>query len=146
MTQLWILFVISSFVVLISAMPQQNGESNSTTVFIKVGFNLHSMFYFIDFICLSKPMCGIRNTKGIDISIFSSSIGSIGSTDAQVRIMNFESFSGMLKFGSLYILQFGEWPHVCYLQQELPNFVPVMIAGASLIAPGIVLTAAHWVL
>ena len=37
---------------------------------------------------------------------------------------------------------------MCYLQREQQiqdSPVPVIIAGASLIAPGIVLTAAHWV-
>ena len=42
--------------------------------------------------------------------------------------------------------QFGEWPHVCYLQRFHKNSgVKVFLSGASLIAPGVILTAAHWV-
>ena len=43
------------------------------------------------------------------------------------------------------LFQFGEWPAMCYLQRVRKDSDPAYLAGASLIAPGIVLTAAHWV-
>ena len=41
--------------------------------------------------------------------------------------------------------QFGEWPHACILFRKTPNERDDLefIGGASLIAPGIVITAAH---
>ena len=42
-------------------------------------------------------------------------------------------------FGTSFTF-FGEWPHVCILQSN-----GIYIGGASLIAPGVILTAAHLV-
>jgi secreted trypsin-like serine protease len=66
--------------------------------------------------------CGSRNTGGVD-----------------VRIQN-DQYTGST--------QFGEWPHMCAVLRkgELGgNDVNLYACGASLIAPGVVLTAAHCV-
>ena len=66
--------------------------------------------------------CGRRNVGGVD-----------------VRIHN-EGFSGST--------QFGEWPHMCAVLRKGEaggKEVNLYVCGASLIAPGIVMTAAHCV-
>merc|ERR1711981_569027 len=78
------------------------------------------------------PRCGKRNHNGLG-----------------ARIMGFQDDEA----------QFGEWPHICAVlkkevvtkqtegysqqQQEEEEEILVFQAGASLIAPGVVLTAAH---
>ena len=39
--------------------------------------------------------------------------------------------------------QFGEWPHVCMLMKKNAIGADAFLGGASLIASGIVVTAAH---
>ena len=44
--------------------------------------------------------------------------------------------------------QFGEWPHMCAIMKSREiedKTTQEFFAGASLIAPGVLLTAAHWV-
>ena len=56
--------------------------------------------------------------------------------------------SGSLTFGK-HDTQFGEWPHMCAVLREIElgatEKVLTYICGASLIAPHIILTAAHCV-
>ena len=62
---------------------------------------------------LYKPSCGQRNTNGIDIRV-------IDPIDGKKAT------------------QFGEWPHVCVLYKNNE-----FVGGASIVAPGVVVTAAH---
>ncbi len=66
------------------------------------------------------PRCGQHNPQGLDI---------------RVANPNDEKFA----------TQFGEWPHACLLIEN-EDGTDFMVGGASLIARGIVLTAAHKVL
>ena len=68
-----------------------------------------------------KPKCGRRNDLGVGVRIHSKNPN--------------ESKT-----------QFGEWPHMCailQLSQVGGREVNLYVGGASLIAPGILLTAAH---
>ena len=60
-----------------------------------------------------QPSCGQRNVNGIDIRVTSPNDGKKAT-------------------------QIGEWPHVCVLYKN-----DEFVGGASIIAPGIILTAAH---
>ena len=42
-----------------------------------------------------------------------------------------------------FATQFGEWPHVCMIMKKNTAGSDAFLGGASLIAPGIVVTAAH---
>ena len=71
--------------------------------------------------CPYRQRCGRHNQGGIG-----------------VRIQNLDKFAGST--------QFGEWPHMCailQLSQVGGREVNLYVGGASLIAPGILLTAAH---
>lgn len=71
--------------------------------------------------CPYRQRCGKHNTGGIG-----------------VRINNLDKFSGST--------QFAEWPHMCAIlriSQNQGREVNLYVGGASLIAPGILLTAAH---
>jgi len=73
--------------------------------------------------CPYRQRCGRHNPGGIG-----------------VRIQNLDRFSGST--------QFGEWPHMCAIlnkSQVGGREVNLYVCGASLIAPGIVLTGAHCV-
>jgi len=73
--------------------------------------------------CAYRQRCGRHNPGGIG-----------------VRIQNLDKFSGST--------QFGEWPHMCAIlnkSQVGGREVNLYVCGASLIAPGIVLTGAHCV-
>ena len=65
-----------------------------------------------------KPKCGQHNIDGIG-----------------VRISNPQD--------GLFSTQFGEWPHVCMIMKRNTAGIDAFLGGASLIAPGIVVTAAH---
>ena len=58
------------------------------------------------------------------------------------------TITGNAQFGK-HDTQFGEWPHMCALLRQIDlgatEKVLTYICGASLIAPHIVLTAAHCV-
>ena len=71
--------------------------------------------------CPYRQRCGRHNAGGIG-----------------VRIQNLDKFSGST--------QFGEWPHMCAILKKSQvggREVNLYVGGASLIAPGILLTAAH---
>jgi secreted trypsin-like serine protease len=71
--------------------------------------------------CPYRQRCGRHNSGGIG-----------------VRIQNLDKFSGST--------QFGEWPHMCAILKKSQvggREVNLYVGGASLIAPGILLTAAH---
>ena len=63
-----------------------------------------------------KPRCGVRNVDGIGARI-------AGFKDGQT--------------------QFGEWPHMCAILLDNVASSNLYVAGGSLIAPGVILTAAH---
>ena len=65
-----------------------------------------------------KPKCGQHNEDGIG-----------------VRISNPQDME--------FATQFGEWPHVCMIMKKNTAGTDAFLGGASLIAPGIVVTAAH---
>ena len=67
-----------------------------------------------------KPKCGRRNHRGIDVRIHNPDGDRDNST------------------------QFGEWPHMCglYIMKPLSGDLS-FLAGASLIAPGVLLTVTH---
>ena len=65
-----------------------------------------------------KPKCGQHNEDGIG-----------------VRISNPQDME--------FATQFGEWPHVCMIMRKNTAGSDAFLGGASLIAPGIVVTAAH---
>ena len=65
-----------------------------------------------------KPKCGQHNEDGIG-----------------VRISNPQDME--------FATQFGEWPHVCMIMKKNTAGSDAFLGGASLIAPGIVVTAAH---
>ena len=65
-----------------------------------------------------QPLCGARNRNGIGRQ------NSLGKTAAK----------------------FGEWPHMCAIKSYDRNGEKQFICGASLITPGVLLTAAHCVL
>lgn len=70
-----------------------------------------------------QPRCGKRNLEGVSIHI-----------------------KGVSKDSTT--TQFGEWPNMCYLlriRKGGEGEFHVYLSGGSLIAPGVVLTAAHWV-
>jgi hypothetical protein len=64
------------------------------------------------------PKCGRHNPEGIDILV----------TKPQDKHT---------------ATQFGEWPHACILYKVDSKKDDLFIGGASLIAPGVVITAAH---
>ena len=71
--------------------------------------------------CPYRQRCGRHNQGGIG-----------------VRIQNLDKFAGST--------QFGEWPHMCailQLSQVGGREVNLYVGGGSLIAPGVLLTAAH---
>ena len=71
--------------------------------------------------CPYRQRCGRHNPGGLG-----------------VRIQNLDKFSG----GT----QFAEWPHMCAIlrkSQQNGREINLYVGGASLIAPGILLTAAH---
>jgi len=71
--------------------------------------------------CPYRQRCGRHNTGGVG-----------------VRIQNIDRFSGST--------QFGEWPHMCAIlskSQVGGREVNLYVGGASLIAPGVLLTGAH---
>ena len=65
-----------------------------------------------------KPKCGQHNIDGVG-----------------VRISNPQDME--------FATQFGEWPHVCMIMRKNTAGIDAFLGGASLIAPGIVVTAAH---
>jgi len=87
--------------------------------------------------CPYRQRCGKHNAGGIGVRIaYRNSTELDDST--QSRIQNLDRFSGST--------QFGEWPHMCAIlkiSQVQGREVNLYVGGASLIAPGILLTAAH---
>jgi len=65
-----------------------------------------------------QPQCGRHNVNGIGVRVLSQQDGD-------------------------FATQFGEWPHVCILMKIVTGGEDEFIGGASLIASGIVITAAH---
>ena len=74
----------------------------------------------------TKPKCGRRNQCGL------------GNPSQNCSVSN-DKFEA----------QIGEWPHMCAIIKsrtiEGDKQVSEFFAGASLITPGVLLTAAHWV-
>ena len=68
-----------------------------------------------------QPKCGQHHSEGLDVKGKNPSDGNLSTTE-------------------------GEWPHTCILFDKSKNIPENFIGGGSLIASGIVLTAAHKVL
>ena len=100
------------------------------------------IFLLISFLALSKASpkyrrqaseqkCGLRNVEGIKNPEIIVSQEKLDNADAPTR----DTF-------------FGEWPNMCAVQKTISLGVlkkSIYISGGSLIAPNVILTAAHYV-
>ena len=93
------------------------------------------VFIFISCLLLSKGIsqdCGKRNEDGVE----DPNIIVDEETKAKASDLSRDTF-------------FGEWPHMCAVQRilKIGNSITkeIYLSGGSLIAPNVVLTAAHYV-